>query len=121
MLVWLATVVAGSAAMVFGKLVQPPPARQGAGTASRWSMAAGFVAAFGAAAFYFTDTLEDNGALLYAFAILGPLAAAAWEQRLREIRPYRPDPHSALRRLKARDRPDPDVPEADPVAMVLQH
>ena len=107
--------------MVFGKLVQPPPARQGAGRSSRWSMAAGFVAAFGAATFYFTDALEDNSALLFAIAILGPLAAAAWEQRLREIRPYRPNPASALRRQETRDRPDPDVPEADPVPMVLQH
>ena len=84
-------------------------------------MAAGFGAAFGAATFYFTDALEDQGMLLFAIAVLGPLAGAAWEQRLREIRPYRPDPASALGREETRDRPDPDVPEADPVAMVLQH
>ena len=84
-------------------------------------MAAGFVAAFGAAAFYLADFLEYGGTLLFAIAVLGPLAAAAWEQRIREIRPYRPDPSSALGRKETRDRPDPDVAEADPVAMVLQH
>ena len=123
-LIALATLIAGSAALVFGKLVQPPPTRQDAGRRSGWSapsMAAGFAAAFGAAALYLTDLLEEHSTLLLAVAVLGPLAAAAWEQRIREIRPYRPDPLSALRRLEVRDRPDPDVPETDPVAMVLQH
>jgi len=84
-------------------------------------MAAGFAFAFGTAAVFFPDSVEKQGTILLAVAVLGPLAAAAWEQRIREIRPYRPDPLSTLRRLEARDRPDPDVPETDPVAMVLQH
>ena len=124
MLALLATVIAGSAALVFGKLVQPPPSREdvkGASSLSAISMAAVFAAAFGAASMYLPDSLADHGAHLMAVAVLGPLTAAAWQQRLREIRTYRPDPSTALRRQETRDRPDPDVPEADRVAMVLQH
>lgn len=131
MLVFLATMVAGSAALVFGKLVQPPPSRKdvkGASglstspTLSTISTAAVFAAAFGAASMYLTEPLEDHSAaLLFAVAVLGPLAVAAWEQRVREIRPYRPNPGSALRGEEALDRPEPDVSEPDRVPVVLQH
>lgn len=120
----LATMIAGSAALVFGKLVQPPPSRKdvkGASVLSAFSMAAVFVAGFGAATMYLPDPLENHGAVLYAVAVLGPLVVAAWEQRLREIRPYRPDPASALRREETIDRSEPDVSEPDRIPMVLQH
>ena len=120
----LATVIAGSAALVFSKLVQPPPSRtdvKGTSSLSAISMAAVFGAAFGAASMYLPDPLENHGPVLYAVAVLGPLVVAAWEQRLREIRPYRPDPASALRREEALDRPQPDVSEPDGVPVVLQH
>lgn len=125
MLVLLATTIAGSAAMVFGRLVQPPPGRKDSkGVSSLWtiSTAAVSAAAFGAASMYLTEPLEDHSAaLLFAVAVLGPLAVAAWEQRLREIRPYRPDPASALGGEEAVDRPEPDVSEPDRVPVVLQH
>ena len=95
----IATGVAALAATVFGKLAVPPTPEPGDGKLFRWgptSLAALIGGAFAGAMGYVGSALEEYGPFLLALAVMGPLTAAAWQQRLQEARVYRPDATSAL-------------------------
>lgn len=124
LLIFIATTVAVLAAVVCGRLASAPTPQPGKAAPLSWSVkstAGLYLGVLAIAEGYLGSAFEEYGVFVLALAVMGPLAAAAWEQRIREIRPYRPHPPSALRRQETRDRTDPDVPEADPVPMVLQH
>ena len=111
LLILVATVVAVLAATVFSKLANPPTARPGEQAPFSWkstSLAALFAGAFAGTMGYLGSALEEYGLFLLVLAVVGPLTAAAWEQRLRETRVYRPDATPTLRSEDTRDDPGRD-------------
>ena len=99
LLILVLATVALMATAVFNRLGNPPTARPGEQTPSSWLstllaslIAGGFAGAMG----YLGSVLEEYGLFLLALAVMGPLTAAAWEQRFREARVYRPDAMRAL-------------------------
>lgn len=111
LLIAIATLVAALAATVFGKLANPPRARPGEQPPFSWSstsLAALFAGVFAAATGYVGHALEEYGLFLLALAVVGPLTAAAWQQRLRETRVYRPDATRALGTEETWDNPARD-------------
>ena len=108
LLILIATMVALLAAAVCGRLASPPTAGPGEESAFSWSstsMAALFAGAFAGAAGYLGSAFEEYGVFVLALAVMGPLTAAAWEQRLREARVYRPDAVRASRNEGTWDNP----------------
>ena len=108
MLILIATMVAVLAAAVCGRLATPPTAGPGEELPFSWlstSMAALFAGAFAWAAGYLGSAFEEYGVFVLALAVMGPLTAAAWEQRLREARVYRPDAARAPRNEETGDNP----------------
>lgn len=114
LLIFIASMVAVLAATVFGKLANRPTARPVEEARFSWSStstAALFAGAFAGAAGYLGSALEEYGVFVLALAVMGPFTAAAWEQRLREARVYRPETTSALRNEDAWDNHTRDVPD----------
>ena len=108
LLIAIATMVAVLTAAVCGRLATPPAARPGEETRFSWSstsMAALFAGAFAGAAGYLGSAFEEYGVFVLALAVIGPLTAAAWEQRLREGRVYRPDAMRTRRNEETWDNP----------------
>ena len=108
LLITVAMMVAVLTAAVCGRLANPLDARPGEETRFSWSstsMAALFAGAFAGAAGYLGSAFEEYGVFVLALAVIGPLTAAAWEQRLREARVYRPDAMRARRSEETRDNP----------------
>lgn len=111
LLILIATVVAALAATVFSKLAYPPTYERGDEKLFSWtstSLAALIAGAFAGAMGYVGSALEEYGPFLLALAVIGPLTAAAWEQRFREARVYRPDATRALPDEETWDNPARD-------------
>ena len=107
LLILVATVVAVLAAAVCGRLASPPTARREEARFS-WSstsMAALFAGVFAGTAGYLSSALEAYGIFVLALAVMGPLTAAAWDQRRRESRVYRPSTTGTLRNEETWDDP----------------
>ena len=100
LLILLATMVAVLTAAVCGRLANSAAARPRDVAPLSWSstsMAAVFAGVFAGAAGYLGSAFEEYGIFVLAIAVIGPLTAAAWEQRLREARVYQPDAPRTLR------------------------
>lgn len=111
MLILVLAAVALMATALFNRLANPPTARPGDQTPSGWSSTWQTVlvgGAFAGAMGYVGSALEEYGPFLVALAVVGPLTAAAWQQRLREARVYRPDAIRTLRNEEPWDDPAPD-------------
>lgn len=112
LLILVLAMVALTATAVVNRLGNPPPTRPGEQARFSWSstsLAALFAGAFAGAMGYLGSALEEYGLFLVALAVVGPLTAAAWEQRLREARVYRPD----ATRVLLRDAETQDNPARD--------
>ena len=105
MAAFLATLVAGLAVFAFNNLIQPPAAQAGEKAAINWG-AASVAGLFAGTMAYAGSALDEHGQALLLLAVLGPFAGAAWEQRVREARVYRPDATRASRRGEAADAPE---------------
>lgn len=120
---FVAALVATGVAMLISQLAHRPasnpaeknPLANWRSVALTALTAGGLFGAFG----YLGDMVEERIGLAIIIAALAPLAAAAWEQRFRETGVYRPG--STLSGQEAPDRPNPDVAEPNPVAMILKH
>lgn len=113
LLILVLAMVALTATAVVNRLANPPTARPGEQPAFSWSstsLAALFAGVFAAAMGYVGHALEEYGLFLLALAVVGPLTAAAWQQRLRETRVYRPEATRALGNEETWDNPARDDP-----------
>ncbi|MCY3811897.1 MAG: hypothetical protein OXH15_08890 [Gammaproteobacteria bacterium] len=106
MLILVVAAVALMATAVVNRLGSPP-GEQARSNSPTW-LAALLGGAFAGAMGYLGSALEEYGLYLVALAVMGPLTAAAWEQRFREARVYRPDAMRALRDEETWDNPARD-------------
>lgn len=94
LLILVLATVALMATAVVNRLANRP-SEQALTSLPTW-LAALLTGAFAGAMGYLGSALEDYGLFLVILAVMGPLTVAAWEQRLRETRVYRPDAMRAL-------------------------
>jgi len=97
LLILVLATVAVMATVLVGRLANPPTARPGEQAQPNWLLGSVIAGGFAGAMGYLGSALEEYGPYLVALAVMGPLTAAAWEQRLREARVYRPDATRTLR------------------------